>query len=258
MSPAPRLAGIYPETYDVIYAGKDYEREADCIEEAFRRHGAGGAFRSILDLGCGTGGHALVLAGRGYEVTGIDASADMVALASRKAEKLGSTGHFLQGDMRTSDLGRTFDAVLIMFSALGYQTTNEEVARVFQTVRRHLRPGGLLVMDVWYGPTVLRQGPLERFRVIVDGDRQILRASTPSMQADMHVMDVRVRIWDIVGSRLQGAADEIHRVRFFFPRELEVLVSGAGMRCRAFFEFPEMDQPPRESTWDLGCVAAAV
>ena len=139
MSETSLFAGTYARTYDAMYAGKDYPAECDSIEEAFRRHGEG-RVRSILDLGSGTVGHSLLLALRGYEVTGIDGSGDMVAFADRKAKEQGLTATFLVGDMRRVALGRTFDAVLIMFSALGYQLGNADVLDALRSARRHLRP----------------------------------------------------------------------------------------------------------------------
>ena len=257
MSPTP-FGDVYARTYDTVYAAKDYAAECDCIEEAFRRHGDAGAFRSVLDLGCGTGGHSLLLARRGYQVTGVDASTHMVALAERKAAELGAPATFVAGDMRRVDLGRSFDAVLIMFASLGYQTETAEVEAALGNARRHLRPGGVLLADVWYGPTVLRQGPLERIRVLDGPDRQVIRASVPTLRPDRNVMDVRIRVWEIVGSRVTGTADEVHGMRFFFPPELEDLLRAADLEPRAFFEFPDLDQPLREATWNLGCVAVAV
>jgi SAM-dependent methyltransferase len=258
VSAAPVFAGVYARTYDAMYAGKDYDLECDLLEKAFQRHAQDGTVRSVLDIACGTGGHSLRLARRGYDVAGVDGSAEMIALARRKASEQGVTPTFEVGDMRDVALGRTFDAVLIMFAGLGYLTRNADVESALTSARRHLRPGGVLFLDVWYGPAVLRQGPLERIRVVEDGDRQVIRASVPTLHAERNVMDVRVRIWEIVGSRVAGTSDEVHSVRFFFVPELEGHLRSAGLEPRAVFEFPDLDQPPRETTSAVGCVAVAV
>src|SRR3990167_7810990 len=182
----------------------------------------------------------------------------MVAFADRKAKEQGLTATFLVGDMRRVALGRTFDAVLIMFSALGYQLGNADVLDALRSARRHLRPGGVLYLDVWYGPTILRQGPLQGVRVVDDADRQVIRASVPTLRPERNVMEVRVRIWESVGSRVTGTSDEVHDVRFFFQPELESYLRAAELDPRALFEFPDLDQPPRDTTSDLGCVAVAV
>jgi len=116
------------------------------VEEIFRRYGSG-EIHTILDLGCGTGGHAIPLTKRGYELVGIDRSPEMLALARRKLEefKLEDDLHlptFLQGDTRTLDLGQSFDAILMMFAVLSYQRTNDDVLDALCTVRQHLQPGG--------------------------------------------------------------------------------------------------------------------
>ena len=75
--PAFSLSGRW---YDALYADKPYTKECDFIEEAFKRYAVDRP-KKILDIGCGTGGHALELARRGYNVTGIDASRIMIKAA---------------------------------------------------------------------------------------------------------------------------------------------------------------------------------
>ena len=81
---------VYAEHYDLFYQHKDYEAGCSFVEAIFQRF-AGQPVRSILDLGCGTGGHALRLAQRGYAVTGVDRSAAMLAEARHEAERSGIT-----------------------------------------------------------------------------------------------------------------------------------------------------------------------
>src|SRR4051794_20155002 len=107
--------------YDATYADKDYEGECDLIEKALARHGPT-EVRSLLDLGCGSGGHLFPLARRGYQMAGVDVSPDMLDVARRKVAEAGLPGIDLrQGDLRSVRLGRTFDAALLMFAVLGYQ-----------------------------------------------------------------------------------------------------------------------------------------
>lgn len=247
----------YARLYDAMYANKDYERECDAVERAIRRHGDGGAYGTVLDLGCGTGGHAIRLARRGHAVTGVDRSEDMIAIARRKAAEAGAAVSFRAGDMRDAHVGRTFDVVLILFAALGYQTEDAAVAGTLANARRHLRRGGLLLIDVWNAPTVIREGARDRVSVVDGPGRQLVKASTRSLDPTTGIVDVRVRVWEIVGSTLAGTADETHRMRPFSADELEGLLGQGGLAARAFFEFPDLDQPVRESTFDLGCVAVA-
>ena len=151
----------YAASYDALYADKDYDAECDLLEGIFRRSGR--PVGTVLDLGCGTGAHAVRLAQRGFEVVGVDLSDGMLEAARRRAEQSGSnTVSFVRGDIRSIRLDRQFDAVICMFAVLGYQTTDED-ARLIETVRTHLAPGGSFVFDVWYGPAV------EKYRSVLAG-----------------------------------------------------------------------------------------
>ncbi len=77
------FAGLYAETYDALYGDKDTAAECNLIERLFATRDGG--VETVLELGCGTGNHAIPLAARGYWVTGVDRSGDMIAAAAAKA-----------------------------------------------------------------------------------------------------------------------------------------------------------------------------
>ena len=66
----------YAQQYDLLYQGKNYDAEVALLERLFAKHDLTG--NAVLDLGCGTGQHAIRLARRGYEVTGVDRSPEML------------------------------------------------------------------------------------------------------------------------------------------------------------------------------------
>ncbi len=150
----------YAEQYDILYEDKDYAAECDLLERVFDKYDR--RVQSILDIGCGTGNHSIPLAQRGYQVTGVDLSESMLERARQKAGD--GNPVFVQGDARKVNLHQTFDAVLMMFAVLGYQLSNDDVLAALRTVRQHLKPGGLFVFDVWYGPAVLSIRPGDRVK----------------------------------------------------------------------------------------------
>src|SRR5262245_42107530 len=101
--------------YDELYSDKDYAGEVSYVESLMREF-AGQGKLSILDLGSGTGKHAVALGMRGYTVHGVDRSDQMVAQAeARKSTLAGDSGanvSFSVGDVRSVRLGRQFDVVL--------------------------------------------------------------------------------------------------------------------------------------------------
>lgn len=102
---------------------------------------------SILDLYCGYGRHAIELAKLGFRVTGIDATADFLNIASQKAKKANVNLSFVQRDMRELDYLEEFNAVINMFAAFGY-FSDEENAQVLERVAKALSPGGLFLIDL--------------------------------------------------------------------------------------------------------------
>jgi len=246
----------YSEAYDCLYGDKDYQAESDLIQGIFESFGQK-RIRSVLDLGCGTGGHAIPLARKGYEVTGVDRSEEMLKRAREKSNASdGSTIDFRLGDIRELKLRKQFDSALVMFAVLGYQLTNVDVTATLNSIRGHLAAGALLVFDVWYGPAVLRVGPSERFKVIPTSDGQVLRLAKGKLVTRDHVCAIDYHLWRWQENMLTESA-ETHTMRYFFPLELELLLQNSGFRLLRLGSFPEFDRDPTDSTWNVLAVAEA-
>jgi len=246
---------VYADQYDLLYSDKDYEAECDLVEEIFRRYGQG-PIRTILDLGCGTGNHAIPLACRGYRVTGVDLSADMLLHAKEKAAGIQLPEEvarpiFIQGDVRNVDLGQKFDAVLMMFAVLGYQLTNEGVLAALRTVRRHLNSSGLFICDVWYGPAVLTIRPSERVKVIQTPDGKLIRTTAGTLDTYSHLCEVHYHLWRLSGNQVVCETEESHWVRYFFPQELTLFLSEVQLRLVDMRAFGDLDRTPTENTWNV-------
>jgi SAM-dependent methyltransferase len=243
----------YAAAYDELYQDKDYAAEIELIERVFRLYGQG-PVRRVLDLGCGTGGHAVPLAERGYEVVGVDRSPDMLQRALRR----GGSTRFRLGEIGTLELGETFDAVLLMFAVLGYHVGNADVQAALATARRHLHPSGLLFADVWYGPAVLGQRPSERVKVVDTAGGQIIRVAAGELDTRRDVCLVRYHLWQLEQDRLTASVREQHAMRYFFVPELELFLAAAGFELVRLGAFPELEREPSEGTWNVAFVARAI
>ncbi|MEU4181240.1 class I SAM-dependent methyltransferase [Streptomyces sp. NPDC026589] len=143
-------AGIYDvgEIYDAIYhgRGKDYRAEAAVVAKHVRSRHPGAA--SLLDVGCGTGGHLVHLAEEFSEVRGIDLAEGMLEVARRTVPHVPVE----RADMRDFDLGVRFDAVVCLFAAIGNLSGQKDLDATLASFARHLVPGGVVLLEPWWFP----------------------------------------------------------------------------------------------------------
>lgn len=227
----------YSAYYDLLYADKDYAAEAAYVAGTLR--GADPAVRRILELGSGTGRHGRLLAARGFEVEGIERSAEMAAQA-RACPDASAGGSFActVADLRDFRAGRSFDAVIALFHVISYQTDDENLRAAFRTAASHLTGGGLFLFDVWHGPAVLAQRPAVRIKHVADGRRSVRRTATPTLDPERNAVTVT---YDLAcetlatGERIRFG--ETHRLRYLFPDEIGRLAAHAGFETLRSEEF---------------------
>jgi SAM-dependent methyltransferase len=255
--PVPHEAGFaeFASYYDLIYGDKDYPAEVGLFDRLVKRYAAGD-IESVLDAGCGTGGHSLGLAELGYRVCGADRSESMLQVARGKPQPAGNPVEWVQQDLRSLDLDRKFDACGAFFAVLSFQLENADMADALARLRRHLAPGGLLLGDVWYGPTVLSQGLENRLKVIEAEGHRVLKYATPELDTFRHtnVVHQHVIVMDR-NAKIVNEFEERQEVRFFFPQELVAFLEQAGFEVLRFFAYPDESREPTSSDWDLGFVA---
>lgn len=145
--------GRAAEFYDLLYSDeKDYPAEARLLEALIRK--ACPSAVSVLDVGCGTGAHARSLVDLGFKVDGIDLEPAFVEIARGKCPE----GSFEVGDLTDFALGRKYDVVTCLFSAIGYVLTEVRLHAAMRRMRDHLNPGGVLLVDPWFEPGQLTDG----------------------------------------------------------------------------------------------------
>jgi SAM-dependent methyltransferase len=244
--------------YDLLYSDKNYELECDLIESAVRLYALGKP-SSILDAGCGSGGHAIELAKRGYKVWGIDRSEGLLARAQERASLEHVEINFHNADLRSFDLRCKADLCISMFAVLSFQLSNGDVQQVLKQIRNHLEPGGLLICDVWHGPAVLLQRPEKRLKIARKDGLRLYRFAEPRLSVMEHTNEVKQHVLVIneADQRLVDEVVESQVVRFFFPQELTFHLEVAGFDVLKLFAFPHLERDASENDWELGFVARA-
>jgi len=218
--------------YDLLYKDKDYSAEGAYIHHLIQKFAP--ETRSILELGCGTGIHAGILAEGGYQVHGVDQSAEMLGAATRRVSQLGrdvaSRLSFSPGDVRSVRIGRKFDAVISLFHVMSYQTTQDDLVASFATAKSHLAPGGIFIFDCWYGPAVVSQQPAVRVKRLEDEQIEVTRIAEPVMHPAENIVDVNYQVF--IRNKADQRIEELretHRMRYVFDHEIDSLLEQQGL-----------------------------
>ncbi|HET9358287.1 MAG TPA: class I SAM-dependent methyltransferase [Vicinamibacterales bacterium] len=210
------------EFYDLIYATiKDYPAEAGHIASLLRRLNP--ACRTVLDVACGTGEHARLLAHAGFIVDGVDLDAVFVRLARQKHP----SGRFFEADMATFRLPHRYDAVTCLFGSIGYLRTLDRVGEALTSFRGHLAPGGVVVIEPWFAPGVLEHGRVAHNTGEVGGIR-VTRHSRVDVAGRLSRLHFDYEIDDGSGTR---RASEVHELGLFTTAELLEAFRRAGLEA---------------------------
>jgi SAM-dependent methyltransferase len=208
------------EFYDLIYSTfKDYAGEAAQIASLLRRLNP--RCQTILDVACGTGEHARLLAAQGFIVDGLDLDPTFVRIAKQKH----STGRFFEADMSEFHLAHRYDAVLCLFSSIGYLTTLDQVTRALFCFREHLAPGGVIAIEPWFPPGVLDVERVSRHTGEANGVR-VSRVSRIEIEGRVSRLRFEYEIADKTGTR---RASEVHELGLFTTAELMQTFQDAGL-----------------------------
>ena len=250
----------YSRYYDLLYREKDYAAESRYVAALLERYASAAA--RVLEVGCGTGNHAVELARAGYDMTGVDMSGGMLAaaVARRESEPRDIAGRlrFVEGDARTVRLGEKFDAVISLFHVMSYQLTNDDLAAAFATAREHLDPGGAFIFDCWYGPAVLTQRPAVTVKHLADEVIEVERTATPVMHANRNIVDVNYTVvMTQPGTGRRETLEETHSMRYLFVPEVEVMLRAAGIELRASHAWMS-DADPGVATWAACFIGTAL
>jgi SAM-dependent methyltransferase len=132
--------------YDELMQDAPYDEWVRFVKEKLDQYQAGG--KSLLDLACGTGELSVRFAKEGFSVTGVDLSADMLAVAQAKAQAEGLQIPFFEQDMARLEGHEEFDIIGIFCDSLNYLQSNEDVIHTFTSAYNHLKDGGLFFFDV--------------------------------------------------------------------------------------------------------------
>lgn len=136
----------FATVYDTFMDNVPYEEWGEYLHGLLTEYGIEDGL--VLDLGCGTGTITEILASKGYDMTGVDFSEEMLDIAMQKREKSGHDILYLMQDMREFELYGTVRAIVSICDSMNYLTEDGDLEQVFRLANNYLDPGGLFIFDM--------------------------------------------------------------------------------------------------------------
>lgn len=239
-----KVFDAYAAYYDLIYNTKDYQAESDYVASLLEQYAP--SAQSLLEMGCGTGGHAQHLAGK-YRLLGIDRSDVMLQRANERRanlpENLKEKLEFIHGDVTTFRMDKKFDAVISLFHVMSYMVENKDLEAAFETAAAHLNPGGVFIFDYWFGPAVLSQKPEVRVRRMENEEVRAVRIAEPIMHLDKNFVQINFTVQvNTKHDDISRTLDERHDMRYLFHPEIEHL-SNRWFQVKAHYGWMKKECP---------------
>ena len=223
--------------YDELMIGVPYRLWANYIQDLFRRYKV--QPKSILDVACGTGNVSETLADRGYDVTGVDLSDEMIKIAKTKS---GRVDYYTQG-IAQINLDRRYDAAVSLFDSLNYVLDPAELALGMCKVNQHIEDNGLFIFDVntiyalenhFFDRGCMGKDSFPRYMWTSEYDH-----STAICKVDM--------TFEVLSEAGILRFEEVHRQRGYTLEELSGMMVDAGFELLDIFTAYKFKKPTRRS-----------
>ena len=230
------MYGQVARIYDLLYTGtgiKDYPAEAEALRALIEETSPHA--RTLLDVACGTGAHLEIMR-RWYTLEGVDLSPDMLEVAKSRLPGV----PLRVADMRTLDLGKTFDAVTCLFSAIGYMTEPTELQTAIRRMADHVAPGGVLIVDGWVRPDDWNDNYKGGPDVASDDSTTVVRLTLSRRTGPITEMELHHLVRDASGIEYFV---EHHRLALVPTADYVKAFEAAGLRARVVPDYmPSRDR----------------
>ncbi|HYZ73560.1 MAG TPA: class I SAM-dependent methyltransferase [Chthoniobacterales bacterium] len=247
----------YANHYDLFYRDKPYREEAAYAAGLVRARSP--RAKTMVDLGCGTGLRSLEFARLGFEVLGLDQSEAMLDQARGHlavATDLSSANvEFRSGDVTAFQAQPERDAVVSLFHVFSYLTTDEALNEALGCSFGNLNSGGVLLIDYWHGPGVIKDPPVVRKKQVESGSLKLEKTTVPEHLPAEHLVRLNVSL-EIVdkANGVHEETNESYVMRYWFTDELEKALGRVGFIEASHYAWM-MPSAPAPETWQACTIA---
>jgi len=230
--------------YDLTHYFRNYKKDAEFLNSAIKKYLPGA--RSILDIACGTGSHAIFMAKKGYDVTGIDLSREMLDIAKQKAKNKNLHLQFICEDMRNLKFNSEFDVAYCFGLSFMEMITYDDINRSLESIRQVIKPNGLFIFDADNGWEMLSPDPVRKYYG-KDTKTKVIWLGSGRLDKLRRVLHLENTFLIYEGDKTQIESG-IEELRIFFPDELQMLLTNANFKIEAMLGDRSLGTPFKEDS----------
>ena len=179
--------GDLAKYYDLIYAWKDYKKEAGRIKSIIKQYKKSKG-KELLEVACGTGSYLEYLH-KDFQSIGLDLNEGMLRIARKKLPKV----KFIKASMIDFELNKKFDIIVCLFSSIGYVKSYENLRKTIINLSNHLKDGGIIIIEPWFAKSEYKVG--SPHLTTYDGkDIKIARLSVSKIKGNISILDMHYAV----------------------------------------------------------------
>jgi ubiquinone/menaquinone biosynthesis C-methylase UbiE len=216
----------FAKYYDLVYGTKDYKAEGKAIERIVGKY-KGSEGKKLLDVACGTGKHLKYLKQK-FECTGTDLNQNMLDAAKKN---LGDV-RLVRSNMVTMRLGRKFDVITCLFSAIGYVKTYKNLEKTINNFSDHLNPGGVLIIQPWFNKSQWKGDGYIDMRTYDSKNLKIARLSSNSTRGTISLLNFHFLVAE--KNKEVRYFLEKHELGLFDEKKTLRIMEKAGLKAKRF------------------------
>ncbi len=234
------IYGDFAYLYDRLMHDVDYKQWADYVEAICMRSGL--RPRLIADLGCGTGSFCLEMSQKGYEMIGVDQSAEMLSCARQKALDSGADILFLNQDMTRFELYGTVDVITSLMDSVNYVTYKRDLRRFFKLAANYLNPGGLFIFDI---NTPFKFNSILSNNTFGETDQDVAYVWQNCFDSGTRLCRFDLTFFVSEGDRYRRF-DEVQYERCYEKEELSEMLAAVGFKTLSVYDALRFRKPPQD------------
>ena len=241
----------YSKSYDLIYEKKNYNDECNRIIKFINYKKS---VSNILDLGCGTCSHSIILSKYGFNIDAIDRSGKMLEIAKNKIRKKNiSNIKLIQADIENLDLNNAqYDVILLLFNVLGYL---KKPYLFFSNLKKYLKKGSLVIFDFWHESAIIQNGPKKIKKNFKKAEVTLTKISQGKVNQKDKTIIINIQTYEKEENAVIAKNEEEHHIKYYNIEALSLNLINEGFKVLKFEDFENDGCLPSKENWSAYCVS---